>query len=143
MIHPFIHKLINAVCKPIKLGFDQSVPSSGHSLKSETKLKRGIDEEGVYCRQCQTRITHPSHAIEIQAAHHHVFTNPEGVSFEIGLYDQAECLAISPAVLEHTWFAGYAWRVIVCPECTTHLGWSYSKHDSPDFYGLILDKLMG
>lgn len=143
MIHHFIYKIMDAVCTPIQLRFDQSDPSSGLKLKNESEFKRGTDEAGVYCKQCQNRITHPSHAIEMQGTHHHVFTNPEGVIFEIGLYDQAECLAISPAVLEHTWFAGYAWQIMVCAECTLHLGWSYSKHDSPAFYGLILDRIIG
>lgn len=138
-----IQKILDVVCNPIKFRFDQSNTSNEIKSKHESKDKQDIEKAGIYCKYCMTRISHPSHAIEMQGAHYHVFTNPEGIRFEIGLYDQVECLPISPAILEHSWFAGYAWRIIACPECTSHLGWSFSKHHSPDFYGLILDRLQG
>ena len=138
-----VHRIIDTFFKPINLKFDQSGSSPEIKLKNEAKNKHEDEREGIYCSYCKTKITHPSHAIEMQGTHHHVFTNPEGIDFEIGLYDQAECLAISPAMLEHTWFTGYAWQIVVCPECTSHLGWCYSKHGTPDFYGLIVARLKG
>ena len=132
---------IDSLFQPIKFNFDQS--STKYQLKPKKQSKDAPETEkaDICCKRCQAKITHPSHAIEINGNHYHVFTNPEGVKFEIGLFEQANCLAVSPAILEHTWFAGYTWQIVVCPECNSHLGWSYTKQHSPDFYGLIVDRL--
>ena len=141
MIFRFINKIMTSIGSPIELKFDQSDTGSGFRTKKDVETKQHFDETGVYCKYCHTRITHPSHAIEVQGAYHHVFTNPEGVTFNIGTYDQAECQSISPPEQEYSWFAGYAWQIVICPKCQAHLGWYYSHPGSPDFYGLILDRL--
>ena len=100
------------------------------------------NEPGGICANCHTLLTHAEYAITIEGRHQHVFTNPNGISFKIGTYQQVECNAETTAVDEFSWFSGYAWRIISCPECSLHIGWSYQKQDSPDFYGLITDKLI-
>jgi hypothetical protein len=122
--------------------FDKS--TSGLDFESQKQVKQQIKPEqpGIYCKACHNHVTDPSHAVEINGAFRFVFSNPDGISFEIGMYDQADCPAISPPIYEHTWFAGFAWQIVVCDYCKQHLGWSYSRTDSPDFYGLILDRLV-
>jgi hypothetical protein len=121
--------------------FDKTNTGLGMAPKKATEQNDQVDKQGIYCKACHTKISHPSHAFEMQSSHLHVFTNPEGVTFEIGLYAKADCLASGPMILEHTWFAGYAWQVALCPGCQIHLGWRYSQAHAPAFYGLILSRL--
>ncbi len=141
MLHRFINNIFAAICCPLVFRFDAATTTPGSTTKKDSETTAHRDDIGVYCKHCRTRISHPSHAIEVQGCYHHVFTNPEGVVFKIVMYDKADCLAVSPAMLAHTWFAGYAWQVVICPGCQTHLGWHYNEVDSPDFYGLIRDRL--
>jgi hypothetical protein len=76
-----------------------------------------------------------------------VFANPGGLVFELVLLRTARGLAlVGPMTLEHTWFAGYAWRVALCAGCATHLGWRYQAVE-PDrspgvFLGLLRAELI-
>ncbi len=134
--------LLDAILISKGYSFEQSDPDARYVSKKSHDLLDSVGKEGLYCKHCQQLITHPSSAIEVNGTHHHVFANPEGISFEIGVYDQAECLIVSPAMLEHTWFAGYTWQIVICGGCHLHLGWKYSKPGSPAFYGLIVDRLV-
>lgn len=43
------------------------------------------------------------------------------------------------ATTQDTWFPGYAWTVMVCGRCWTHLGWRFDKRegDGPvQFWGI-------
>ena len=117
--------------------------STNHSTKLKSKLiTKESAPKGICCINCQTQITHAKHAIEVEGKHQHIVTNPDGITFNISLYSQATCHAQSAAIGDFSWFVGYEWRVVVCSECLQHLGWSYQKDHSPDFYGLITDKLI-
>jgi len=137
-----IKSLLDVILIPIVFKFEQSDTDSNYLTNKKTDLKATHDEAGIYCKHCHNRITHPSNSIEVNGTHHHVFANPEGHNFEIGVYANAECLVISPAMLEHTWFTGYTWQIVICAECQSHLGWKYTKQGSPAFYGLILKMLV-
>ncbi len=99
-------------------------------------------EKGIYCASCDTRISGHERAISFAGAHRHRFSNPAGVEFEIVLYRDARVHTYGPATEEYTWFAGYAWQVVLCANCQTHLGWRYRRSDSPDFYGLIIGQII-
>lgn len=137
-----INRLIEILKKSFVLSFDQSDSDYQLTTRKKNRKRSREDDSGIFCRQCKTKITRHSNAVELHGLHFHVFTNPEGITFEIGLFDQAECAAVSPAILEHTWFAGFAWQIVICRTCQAHLGWRYSKPDSPVFYGLIMDRLV-
>lgn len=108
-----------------------------------TLAKKAREEEGkILCKVCQHVITFPTHKIEVNGQHHHVFTNPSGLTFEIG------CFSLTPgavntgtATLEYTWFQGYSWQITLCKHCLTHLGWFYQAASHDSFYGLILGNL--
>jgi len=111
------------------------------------KQKENVKEEsskpkGIICKQCLSYVTEASKAIEIQAQHQHRVTNPAGMIFDIRLYAQAVCSAEGAAISEFSWFSGYAWRIVSCTGCHEHLGWSFQQASSPDFYGLIADRLI-
>jgi len=134
-------------------GFLSFFDSGNSSSISDTLTKKGREPKnksaeanreppGIYCAHCHALLTYAKHASAVEGKHRHIVTNPNGITFKIKIYDKVECKGQSNAISDHSWFTGYAWRVIVCPECSQHIGWSYQKENSPDFYGLIIDKLI-
>jgi len=98
-------------------------------------------EKRLFCAQCRHPITHQDERIRVNGQHEHTCTNPYGFPFRIGCFRAAAgCVAQGEATAEHTWFAGYAWKIAVCASCDVHLGWRYEA-PADRFYGLILDRL--
>ena len=110
------------------------------------KLKSIVDEASeperrLFCAACKHVITHQDERIHVQGGHQHRFTNPHGITYEIGCFRHASgCSTIGEATSEFTWFRGYAWRIAVCGNCQTHLGWHFQSTED-DFHGLIVDRL--
>ena len=87
-------------------------------------------------------ITSPAERIEVQGSHRYTFSNPAGLLFQIGCFRRVKgCVDASAPETEWSWFGGYAWQVVLCSGCATHLGWSYTGQNDV-FYGLILGRLM-
>lgn len=114
------------------------------SLEKAMSTSRTEEEQKILCKVCQSLITSPIHRIEVHGQHHHVFTNPSGLTFEIG------CFSFVPGgihggtpTLEYTWFKGYLWQITLCRHCFAHLGWFYQSHREDHFTGLILKNLIG
>lgn len=96
----------------------------------------------IYCKLCGYPVTKIEYMTARQGSHRHVFTNPAGITFEIGLFNEAHgCVNITEPTFEHTWFKGYAWSVSVCRGCGNHLGWFWQGIEDK-FYGLILDRII-
>ena len=99
--------------------------------------------EAVVCRQCLHEITSTAESRTVHGAHAHTFANPEGLVFEIGCYADAwGCGYVGAASAEFTWFSGYLWRIAVCANCHTHLGWRFSGSDGHYFHGLITSRIL-
>lgn len=96
----------------------------------------------IRCRQCQVEVTKLRYRYHHHGQHHHFCINPDGIEYEIVLFSQADCLLFGQATEEYTWFSGYQWRVALCHHCQVHLGWQYQSGNGPDFYGLILPRLI-
>ncbi|MCO5168795.1 MAG: cereblon family protein [Planctomycetes bacterium] len=93
------------------------------------------------CARCGHAITRPAARVARGGAHVHTRINPYGYVFQLGCFDPAEgCAPEGPATLEHTWFAGHAWRLGTCRACGEHLGWRF-EGETGVFWGLILDRL--
>ena len=104
------------------------------------------DRNPLICAACGAGITSRREGVEMNGAHRHTFTNPYGLTFDIGCFATAKnCRAEGDATPAWTWFEGYAWRVCVCAGCGIHLGWHYEpatpRAGDAGFYGLILDRL--
>jgi hypothetical protein len=99
------------------------------------------EARGLVCAACLSTVSHPSQRIPVQGQHEHTFVNPAGFVYRIGCFATASgaCPFGVPSE-EHTWFAGYAWRMAVCGGCGEHLGWLF-EGSGPSFWGLILEKL--
>lgn len=110
--------------------------------KDEEGERRPKKDERLYCSACRYTITRKHERISVNGAHEHQFTNPQSISFRVGCYSDAPgCRHIGEATDEHTWFPGYAWRVVVCGGCQQHLGWDFHGRDTGRFFGLIVDRL--
>ncbi|MDX9785585.1 MAG: cereblon family protein [Desulfobacterales bacterium] len=115
----------------------------GESVVVEKKAATTGREPLLLCRQCRQVIARPSDRISVNGAHQHIFSNPQGLVYEIGCFQSVTgCAYAGPWSNEFTWFAGYSWRTLVCTGCLFHLGWSFSSGGGSHFYGLILDHLI-
>jgi len=121
--------------------FDADSTLFSQTAKNEKTTKQ-TNAKGICCALCLTHVTDVASAIEVQAQHQHTLSNPGGIKFDIRLYAKAICHAEGPPISEFSWFSGYAWRIVACVQCRQHLGWSFQQVLSPDFYGLIYDRLI-
>jgi hypothetical protein len=97
---------------------------------------------GLFCRFCGYRVTSDEQRISVNGSHSHTFFNPAGVLFELGCFLHAPgCRVDGDASGHFTWFVGHQWRVALCRQCATHLGWRFEKQDSM-FFCLILPHLV-
>jgi hypothetical protein len=86
-------------------------------------------------------VTAPERIITVNGQHQHTFTNPAGLTYEIGCFSLAEgCVVHGEPTLEHTWFDGFSWNFSVCSSCLLHLGWFFQR-GKESFFGLIIDRL--
>jgi hypothetical protein len=134
----FVRVFVEWCCRT---GFDKSAGGQTQ-LSNKSALQEQKADKGVFCAGCQAQLSGHEQAMEFAGGHRHVFVNPGGVEFEIALYREVSCLRHGPLTPEYTWFAGYAWQIVLCPTCHRHLGWRYRRADSPDFYGLITDRIL-
>jgi hypothetical protein len=105
----------------------------------------GPDPEGdeLRCLACSHVATDRARAIEVADAHVRTFRNPGGWSFRVACYrDAPGCTPAGDATIEHTWFPGYAWRLLHCAGCGGHVGWWFTS-DGDAFAGLITTRVRG
>lgn len=112
---------------------------SAETASNTTDMPRKM--EWLCCANCGIRITHPVSKVIMQGSHSHQFTNPAGLSFKVACFAVAENTTLEgESTLEHSWFIGYAWQVVCCQQCKTHLGWRF-KGNRDAFFGFIADQL--
>ena len=121
-------------------------PGRGQSPEREIKSSPAdevLEEEGwIVCRQCRQRLTRPSHRISINGSHRHNFANPSGIVFEIECYAQVQGYQVwGKPSREFAWFAGHSWEIVICSQCSIHLGWLFTGTRSSRFFGLIVEHL--
>lgn len=111
-------------------------------LSEKEKTNADTDKRRFLCAACSHPITDPAQHIIRNGTHQHEFTNPHGLAFRIGCFATAPgCIQVGPATEQWSWFPGFAWRIALCRQCRTHLGWGYRSTDGEGFFGLILDRL--
>ncbi len=95
----------------------------------------------LYCKACNLPITSEDERVDVAGASVHRRVNPLGVEYEFGCFaNAAGCSYLGGATEEHTWFAGYAWRIALCSGCQSHLGWLF-RSPGRAFHGLITGRL--
>ncbi len=111
--------------------------------EDDVETKEPDWEEKLLCRECRQVITSPVERTEVQGAHLHTCANPAGILYQIGCFRKVRgCGYVGPATAEWSWFKGFSWRVAVCNNCLTHLGWQYLTSGHSRFHGLILNRLV-
>jgi hypothetical protein len=113
-----------------------------HAQQVDTQDTDDSDKKGfLRCTECQYPITRTIDRIEINEKHQHVFANPHGHIYQIGCFARAPgCVIVGEETSYFSWFPGYTWRIAICGQCWTLLGWAFHSPES-QFFGLILDKL--
>jgi hypothetical protein len=97
----------------------------------------------LVCARCSHAITSPEARISVNGSHIHTRLNPHGFVHEFGCFKEAPgCALVGPSTLEHTWFAGFAWRLAHCSECGEHLGWRF-EGEGAGFFGLLVERVVG
>lgn len=114
-----------------------TVAESGDAPQTDEK------DDILYCRQCLAPVTKVKEGMSVRGNQSHVFTNPEGLVFEIGCFARAPgCVKQGRATPRFSWFPPRAWRIALCRSCASHLGWYYEGGDTSSFYGLIVNRLV-
>jgi hypothetical protein len=119
---------------------------SSRAARRDKKLaERGAGATGtgrrLLCARCGHPVTRHGERIAVDGAHEHRGVNPAGYRYQFGCFRAAPgCASQGAASHEHTWFAGYAWRIANCASCLRHLGWRYEA-GADGFFGLILERL--
>jgi hypothetical protein len=82
----------------------------------------------ILCAQCRHPVTRQAERMAVDGAHEHRRTNLAWYRFHFGCFRAAPgCATQGAPSLEHTWFAGYAWKIAVCASCLVHLGWRFER----------------
>jgi hypothetical protein len=132
---------LNRGATPVHWAFERSSDRlMSKLLPSQKDAPEEQADKNLRCRACGFVIACDRDRISVQGSHEHSCVNPHGIRFHIGCFREAPGGAeIGEETFEHTWFAGYRWRIMLCAQCRCHLGWGFHAEDR--FYGLILTRL--
>jgi hypothetical protein len=129
-------------------GDSAPAPQASDPSSDSDAAARDETERHLRCRSCGAKVADPRSLFAASEGRvRHVFANPSGKVYEILTLLVAKGLLLygSPT-LEFTWFPGHAWRVALCAQCGTHLGWSFEAASQsatpPSFFGLLTSELV-
>ncbi len=121
--------------------FDRYGEQKRERLAEEDLGTTPKEERRLFCAACRNPITTQDDRISVQGGQEHTFTNPHGYQFHIGCFRQTRgCAHIGEETSAWSWFKGFTWRIALCSNCNTHLGWRFQAPDD-QFHGLILNRL--
>ncbi len=70
--------------------------------------------KGILCAFCRNLITSHKNKISFSGSHTHIFTNPGGFIYEIGIFNEAEgCIVYGEPTPLHSWFPPYKWNFAI------------------------------
>jgi hypothetical protein len=114
----------------------------GSETRRVLDSQRGDGGRVLACAGCGQPITTFAARIEVDGAHEHHFTNPDGYAFHIGCFSSVSgCRAVGQPDKGFSWFPGTSWQVELCTGCSVQLGWLY-RGGERRFHGLILSQLV-
>ena len=132
------------------------IASETPEIDTAEKTETEPEQNPIRCASCGTIVSYREYIIRYAGNSEHVFTNPHGFIFRVGLLQKAPgVFSVGEWTDEFSWFAGFAWRFAVCGGCMTHLGWEYlgtpgggargaeGGTEWSRFYGLVVTKLSG
>jgi hypothetical protein len=99
----------------------------------------------INCRKCGSKITDSSNLINHRSNQSinsfkkeiftksgvltHTFKNPSNKYFELITAESSTLTCDKRGYEAHTFFPGYDWSICVCPVCSEHHGWMFSRID--------------
>jgi len=105
----------------------------------------GNGGRSFHCLHCGLAVSSSDRLLEIEGKVRHLFTNPMGIVCDLVTF--ISCPGATPLgspTMEHTWFAGYRWRLALCRGCGNHLGWHYEAEPNlrpVELWGLLMAHL--
>ena len=128
------------------LGRPHKLRRQAGELEEASDRGLGEDEEGkeegerLACAVCGRIVALERYGFTIDGSARHERVNPGGHRFRFRCFSRTQGLVgHGDWVAEHTWFAGYRWKIMLCGGCGVHLGWAFDGV-SP-FWALIEDRL--
>ncbi|XP_071082193.1 protein cereblon-like [Haliotis cracherodii] len=100
------------------------------------------------CKDCGTQITHKNEVFSMSMEGPlGAYVNPGGHVHEtLTVYKIQNLGLIGRPSTEHSWFPGYAWTIVECKHCSSHMGWRFTasnKSLNPQkFWGLCRASLI-
>ncbi|KAJ6698048.1 hypothetical protein OIU79_011564 [Salix purpurea] len=111
-----------------------------YRLRREIGLLESFDV--VQCKTCKTVIAQRSDMVVMSTEGPlGAYVNSHGYVHEIMTLQKANGLAlIGRAIVEYSWFPGYAWTIAECASCETQMGWLFTatkkKLKPQSFWGI-------
>ncbi|XP_044763453.1 protein cereblon [Coccinella septempunctata] len=100
----------------------------------------------MMCHSCLQCIAEQQHIIVLSKdGIQNNFVNPSGHVFEtITVSDAKNFRLVGRPSRQFSWFPGYAWTIMQCSQCKSHLGWKFTSYTlTPKvFYGLAISCLV-
>lgn len=107
----------------------------------------GNGAKAYQCAGCGSLIAHSDRLLCIGGKTRHAFVNPAGIEYDFQTFSSCPGgIALGEATEEHTWYAGYRWRIALCRTCGLHMGWHYEavlRSERPrDFWGILVTSIV-
>ena len=86
----------------------------------------------ICCRVCGNEISHVRHLFSMSSAGvMGTYVNPGGYIHQMTTTLEAEGLLTNgdEPCSQDSWFPGYAWTIIGCEQCSSHLGWRFDAEE--------------
>lgn len=107
----------------------------------------GNGAKAYQCIGCGGLITHSDQLLAVEGGIRHSFVNPSGIEYEFHTFSSCPgAISLGEPTTDHTWFAGYCWRIALCRNCGLHMGWHYQaalRSDRPRvFWGILVSSVV-
>jgi hypothetical protein len=117
----------------------KETPAQHEPARREERSTR--DDPWLRCTACDHAIAREQARIDVQGKHVHTFVNPAGHEFTVRCFGEAPgCRGMGDESTFWTWFPGFAWRIALCAQCGTHVGWSF-RGAAEAFWGLVVERV--
>lgn len=118
---------------------------SADEAPSDSRASEDPSPKRYTCAACRTPVAHIGDEIEADGRVRHTRANPHGYVHTFVTVARCEnVVTMTPPSTDFSWFDGYAWRVLACARCGTHLGWRFESVAGampPEFFGLLLNRI--
>lgn len=92
-------------------------------------LREHLEAAELQCHRCHVLLALACDKVLMtETAMETTFVNPHGTTHGLTCVSRlrAEVFYEGPPSTEFSWFPGYAWQIMRCNTCASHLGWRFS-----------------